>query len=399
MLLCFLAKLPRLGNKTREICPYFLYAPQKKLAPTSIHRLPVKVDDVFVLENVFARVKIEPFDLRLRVFERFRDHLILDWLIGGDTKSPHQALDRITCENPHERILKRNIELRLPGIALATRAATQLVVDAPRVVTFRSEDKKPSCGKYPLIVLLCSRISAQLDINTAPGHVGRNHYGAETTRLCDDLSFAFVILCVQYFVWHAFARKKGGQEFILLDRNGADQDRLPFVMEPLYLPRDRGELSFLSLKDKIVLVDTRRGPVWRNRRHFKSVYLEKFLRRGKRGSRHAGKLLVEFEVILKGDRSHRARFGLHFYPLLRFNSLVKPLRPPTSRLKTPGEFVDDNNAIVLDHILPVFNEECFGAHGSLKVVDVFCAFFGINILNSEEFLGLGDPRVRDLDRL
>src|SRR3989338_1010682 len=106
MLLCVLAKLSRFRDKTGEICFDLFFRTQKELAASRIHRLTVQIDDVIVLENMFTRVKIESFDLRLCVLEGSGDHLVLYRLIRRDAESSHQIFDRIAREDAHQRILE-----------------------------------------------------------------------------------------------------------------------------------------------------------------------------------------------------------------------------------------------------------------------------------------------------
>jgi len=55
-------------------------------------------------------------------------------------------------KQPHEVILEREVELGLAGIALTARAATKLVVDAPALVTFGTNDAESS-GRDDVLAL------------------------------------------------------------------------------------------------------------------------------------------------------------------------------------------------------------------------------------------------------
>src|ERR1700741_4742180 len=46
------------------------------------------------------------------------------------------------AEDPHQVVFERDKELRGSGVALAARAAAQLVVDAPALVPLAADDKK-----------------------------------------------------------------------------------------------------------------------------------------------------------------------------------------------------------------------------------------------------------------
>src|SRR5690606_4957456 len=112
-------------------------------------------------------------------------------------------------------------------IALASGAAAQLVVDAPRLVPLGADDVQAAGGDDRFVTLLpfvaqrrdlrgallgrqafiaFDRIdlvvdaAAEHDVGTAPRHVGRDGYHAGTTGVGDDLRLAFVLLGVEHLV-------------------------------------------------------------------------------------------------------------------------------------------------------------------------------------------------------
>ena len=62
------------------------------------------------------------------------------------------ALDRRRVEQPHQVVAERQVEARLPGVALPAGAAAQLVVDAPRLVPLGAEHVE-AAGLDDLLVL------------------------------------------------------------------------------------------------------------------------------------------------------------------------------------------------------------------------------------------------------
>ena len=62
----------------------------------------------------------------------------------------HDRLDELAVEPPHELVTQREVEARLTGVALATGAAAQLVVDAARLVVLCAEHVEPTRGAHLL---------------------------------------------------------------------------------------------------------------------------------------------------------------------------------------------------------------------------------------------------------
>jgi hypothetical protein len=72
----------------------------------------------------------------------------------------------------------------------------------------------------------------------------------------------------------SFVSEKRGKQLVLLDRYGADEDRLTFVVKFFHFACDRLELSLFRLVDLVVVVDTDRRAVRRDRNDVETVYLE-----------------------------------------------------------------------------------------------------------------------------
>lgn len=80
----------------------------------------------------------------------FQRHVLVD------AKAAHQARRRIAAEAPHQFIFKRQIKGRVTGIALTGRAATQLIVDAPRFVALGADDAQSAEFAHTLPILLAA---------------------------------------------------------------------------------------------------------------------------------------------------------------------------------------------------------------------------------------------------
>ena len=67
------------------------------------------------------------------------DHLGLDRQVVLELGRGHDPVDQARVEQPHQVVLEREVEPRLARVALAAGTATQLVVDAARLVALGAE--------------------------------------------------------------------------------------------------------------------------------------------------------------------------------------------------------------------------------------------------------------------
>ena len=175
-------------------------------------------------------------------------------------------VDPLAGEQPHEVVLGGQEEARLAGVALAAGAAAQLVVDPPRLVALGAEDEQAAgvehllaaarrpcsriVGQHLLVVLVVVGVAgrqpelghlelgqvllvaAELDVDAAAGHVGRDRDRARRARLGDRLALALGVLGlgVQHGVLDSLALELVGQQLGDLDRDRADQHRLALLV-------------------------------------------------------------------------------------------------------------------------------------------------------------------------
>ena len=146
------------------------------------------------------------------------------------------------------------------GVALAARAAAQLVVDAPALVALGADHVEAAGLEHDLAVAHTSAlisaatrsisalraassgelgrdlgfglahqhvgVAAELDVGAAAGHVGGDGDGARAAGLGDDLGFLLVVARVQHVVRDLGLLQLLRQRLRLLDRHRADQHRL-----------------------------------------------------------------------------------------------------------------------------------------------------------------------------
>ena len=107
------------------------------------------VDDVVVLNNIFARIEVKAFDSLLRCLERLADCFVLDGHVFFYPKALHQASNTLTLEDPHQVIFGRDVELGVTRVALAATTAPQLVIDPARLMPLAADHYQAAKFLYP----------------------------------------------------------------------------------------------------------------------------------------------------------------------------------------------------------------------------------------------------------
>jgi hypothetical protein len=149
-------------------------------------------------------------------------------------------------------------------------------------------------------------------------------------------------------------------------------------------------LRFLRLVDEVVLVGPRHRHVRRDLDHGEVVDLLELLLLGLRRAGHPGQLLVEAEVVLKGDRREGDELLLDRHALLGLDRLVEALGPAATLHDPAGELVDDLDLAVDHHVLVVAVVERLGLQGLDEVVDELCVARVVEVLDPERLLDLLD---------
>src|SRR6059058_1087086 len=202
------------------------------LGPLRVHDLALVVGDVVEEQQVLADIEVVCLDLALRLLDLAGEHAALDHLVFLHPRHLQEALgaQRIP-EDAHQVVFHRQIEAARARVALAARAAAQLVVDAAGLVALGADDVQPAGGEHlvvprlpfgaqPLAADLVElrrrggelgvEIATEHDVGTAPGHVGGDGHGAGSTRLRYDVRLALVLLGVQHLVLDAFLLQEPG---------------------------------------------------------------------------------------------------------------------------------------------------------------------------------------------
>ena len=299
------------------------------------------------------------------------------WVIASpscDAEGAHDRVQPLAGEDAQEVVLAGEEELGDARVALAAGAAAQLVVDAPALVPLGARARRGRQRRSP--PASCSAISAsisarffrasagvtsipsaallqppalhphvdvaaELNVGAAAGHVGGDGDRARHPGVGDDEGFLLVVAGVQHLVRDAGAGsclvlelvllEQAGQRLRLLDRDRADQDRLAAHVAVLDLLDDGAVLLAFGAIDLVVVVGAANRPVGRDLGHVHPVDVAELLRLGGGRAGHAGKLAVEAEVILDGDRGQGLVLGLDVDAFLGLDRLVQALPTAAGR--------------------------------------------------------------------
>ncbi len=311
---------------------------------------------------------------------RARHDAGLDRLAVGHLQPFHDRAHAITREDAHQRVVERQVEARGARVALAARAAAQLVVDPARLVALGRDDAQAALGldlvvqALPLVVQLLRAalllvvgngrvgvdqldlvldVAAEHDVGPAAGHVGGDRDHAGSSRLRDDAGLHRMLLGVQHLVRQLLLLQHAGDQLGVLDRRRADQHRLAALVAVADVADDRLELLAARLVDEVELVLADRRHVRRDDHRLEAVDLLELVGLGVGRPGHAGQLAVHPEVVLEGDRRERLVLALDRHALLRLDRLVQAVGPAPAAHQAAGELVDDDDFAVLHDVVLV----------------------------------------------
>ena len=149
--------------------------------------------------------------------------------------------------------------------------------------------------------------------------------------------------------------QRRGDALGLDDTGHADQHRLPAAVGVLDLLDDgRQSVSLRRMVDPFI--DAARGPMRGNRQHGQSIDFAIFFRILDSGAGHAGQRIIFAKERLEGDGCQRARLLADRAILLGLQRLVQAVIVATTFHQAAGQLIDNDDAAVLDDIVPVANQ-------------------------------------------
>ena len=159
------------------------------------------------------------------------------------------------------------------------------------------------------------------------------------------------MLGVQHLVRDLLLLQKFRQRLGGLDRGRADQHRLSALVAVAHVGKNRGVFFGTAAIHLVAHVPADHQLVGRDHHHLEVVDVLELVGLGVGGTGHAGKFVVQTEVILESDRGERLVLVLDLRPLLGLDRLMQAVRPAPARHHAPGKLVDDNHLIVLDDVV------------------------------------------------
>ena len=282
------------------------------------------------------------------------------------------AAHAVAAENAHQIVFEREEETAGTGIALATGAATQLVVDAAAFMALRADHEKPTGGLHLFMILgnlgtdvgrffvtqadigqnigfLAQphvQIAAEFDVGAAAGHVGGDGHRTRRASLRHDGRFLFMKTRIQHGVRNFAFLQDLAQNFALLDADRADQHRLQ-TRAGLFDQRGHGGVFLAGCAvDLIIFVAAGDRYVGGDFHDGELVDFGKLVGFGHRRAGHARKLREQAEIVLEGDRGESLVLLLHGDKFLRLQRLVQALGKAAAFHHAAGEFVDDHHLVV-----------------------------------------------------
>ena len=213
----------------------------------------------------------------------------------------------------------------------------------------------------------------------------------------DDLGLVGVLLGVEDGVRDAALLEQVGEVLGLLDRHGADQDRLALLVALGDVVGDGLVLRLLGAVDEVDVVDALHRPVGRDRHHAELVDLVELGGLGHGRTGHAGELVVEAEVVLEGDRGEGLVLLADGHALLGLDRLVQAVVVAAPGQDAAGVLVDDEHLAVHDDVLLVVAEQLLGLDGVVEERDERGVDRVVEVVDAEVVLDPGDAGLEHGD--
>lgn len=178
-----------------------------------------------------------------------------------------------------------------------------------------------------------------------------------------------MLLGVQYLMTDAVLVKQCRELLGDLDRRGADQDWSATLTFRANVRDDRIELLRLGQVDKIVMILAHHRSMGGNRNHLKAINMLKLISFSVGSPGHAGKLFIQPEVVLEGDRRDGLVFGARRQPFLDFDSLMQTIGPAPARHGATSELVDDDDLAITHDVMVVATKQVVRAQRGVELLE------------------------------
>ena len=194
------------------------------------------------------------------------------------------------------------------------------------------------------------RITAQDNVYSPAGHVGRHRHRSRTSCLSDNCSFAFMVFGIQDLMANPRTMKQLRKYFVLLDRNRTDKYRLTGLLPFLNIFHYRVILRLNVFINYIRHILSYHRFIGWNAHHFQVIYFMKLFRRGLGCTRHPRQLFIKPEIILNRNLGKSSRLLLNRHSLFCLNRLVQTGRIPPAKHQSAGKLIN-NHYLPLPHYI------------------------------------------------
>ena len=206
------------------------------------------------------------------------------------------------------------------------------------------------------------------------------------TGICYDLSFQFMELGIQNFMWNTPLFQHTTQQFGNVNGNRTNQNRLSLCMGLFNLIYNSTVFFFLSHVNRIIQVNSSYWSVCRNHNNVHTINITELFFLGKCGTCHTRLFIVLIEEVLESDGSQGLTFPFYLNMFFCLNRLMQTIRITSSRHDTSGKLINDHNLIIFYYIVLITEHQIISTECQVHIVlnlQILCI---CQILNIEELL-------------
>ena len=238
-------------------------------------------------------------------------------------------------------------------------------------------------------------VAAQHNVSTAACHVGGDGHGTQTAGLGNNLGLFHVIFGVKHIVGDAALLQHLAQHLGFLNGNGADQNRLPGGMTGGNILNHGVKFTGLGAVNNVGQVVAHHRLVGGDNHHIHAVNGAELFLLSLGGTGHAGQLIIHTEVILQGNAGQRLALITHNNIFLGLDSLVQTVAVTAALHQTAGKFINNDDLVILYHIIAVFFEQMLSLQSLLYAVVKLGVDVIVKVLHIQLMLHLGQTGRRE----
>ena len=166
----------------------------------------------------------------------------------------------------------------------------------------------------------------------------------------------------------ALALEHARKQLVLFDGHGADQHGLPLFVALFGLAHHSAVFAGFSFIHHVGVVDAGHRLVGGDLDDVQLVDRGELVPFCGSRAGHAGKFIIQTEIVLERDGGQGLGLVSDLHTLLGFNGLVQAFIVAAAEHQAAGEFVHNNDLVVLDHIVDIALHHAVGLDGLVDVV-------------------------------